>query len=328
MILLKDRIKLDEIVFSNHFRTDGFINFGIKPDCSNFRIPISIIEGMRPGATLLVDACTHGDEYEGTEAIINLINSLDANNFSGTIVAVPALNFEAFTNISRSSTTDDLNLNRIFPGDGTKTITQRLADTYMKRVVCNVDYVITFHGGGDVLHLEPIVGYLPGDNDISKKTYEMAKAFNAEYTWRMQNLPFDGVTVLTYKEHFNIPSILPEIGSHCDRLHNRDTNIGKCYDGILNVMHYLGMTEVNNKKPKKSMDVELHYLHSANGGIQRLLKKENEIVEEGEILAEIIDVFGNKIEELPAPYRGVVIGFWSVPVIRPGDWWYLYAKIL
>jgi hypothetical protein len=28
-------------------------------------------------------------------------------------------------------------------------------------------------------------------------------------------------------------------------------------------------------------------------------------------------VFGNVIEELKAPYDGVVIGFWSVPVIRP-----------
>lgn len=325
---MKDRIKLDEIVYSNHFRTDGFINFGIKPDSSNFRIPVSILEGIMPGPTLLVDACTHGDEYEGAEAIIRLINSMKPNDFSGTIVAVPALNFEAFANISRSSITDNLNLNRIFPGDSNKYITQRLADIYLKRVVKNVDYVITFHGGGDVLHLEPIVGYLPGEDDASKKAYEMAKAFNAEYTWRMQNLPFDGVTVHTYKELYNIPSILPEIGSHCDRLHNKDKNVSKCFDGIVNVMQYLEMMKHNDSEKCESMDIELHYLHASNGGIQKQYKKENDIVEEGELLAEIIDVFGSKIEELRAPYRGVVIGFWSIPVIRPGDWWYLFAKIL
>ena len=93
-------------------------------------------------------------------------------------------------------------------------------------------------------------------------------------------------------------------------------------------MNYLGMVENNDKVLMESIDVELHYLHASNGGIQKQLKKENEIVEEGELLAEITDVFGNKIEELRAPYRGVVIGFWSVPVIRPGDWWYLFAKIL
>lgn len=328
MSRLKDKIKLDEIVYSDHFRTDGFINFGVKPDLSNFRIPVSIVEGIKPGPTLLVDACTHGDEYEGAEAIIKLVNTINPSELTGTIVAVPALNFEAFGNISRSSTTDDQNLNRIFPGTDSKYITLRLADLYLKRVVRFVDYVITFHGGGDVLHLEPIVGYLPGGDNVSKKSYEMAKVFNAKYTWRMQNLPFDGVSVVSYRDMYNIPCILPEVGSHCDRLKNREKNIDICYDGIINVMAYLRMTAERKEEEIESMDVELHYIHANNGGIQRLIKKENDIVEEGEVLGEIIDVFGNKIEELKAPYRGVVIGFWSVPVIRPGDWWYLFAKIL
>ena len=320
---LKDKIKLDEIVYS-----DGFINFGVKPDLSNFRIPVSIIEGIKPGPILLIDACTHGDEYEGTEAIIKLINTIKPNELTGTIVAVPALNFEAFANISRSSITDEQNLNRIFPGDSTKYITLRLADIYLKRIVKFVDAVITFHGGGDVLHLEPIVGYLPGGDEVSKKSFEMAKIFNAKYTWRMQNLPFEGVSAIAYRDMYNIPCILPEIGSHCDRLNSREKNVGLCYDGIMNVMSYLEMIEERTQEKVDSMDVELHYIHANNGGIQRLLKKENDIVEEGEILGEIIDVFGNKIEELKAPYRGVVIGFWSISVIRPGDWWYLFAKIL
>lgn len=325
---MKDQIKLDEIVFENERRMDGYINFGIKPDNSKFRIPVTILKGGGEGPTLLVDACTHGDEYEGAEAIIKLVNKLYAGSFEGTLVAVPALNLEAFSNISRSSITDGLNLNRIFPGNGEQYITERLADIYLKRVVRNVDYVITFHGGGDVLHLEPIIGYLPGDDDVSKKTYEMARVFNGSYTWRMQNLPFTGVTSIIYKEMFGIPTILPEIGSHCDRLHNKDKNVDRCYDGMLNVMAYLNMIKDAGTEMKPAMDVELHYLHASNGGIQKQLKKENDIVEKGEVLAEIHDLFDNKIEELQAPYRGVVIGFWSIPVIRPGDWWYLFAKIL
>jgi predicted deacylase len=325
---LKEKIKLDEIVFSNAFRTDGYINFGIKPDGSKFRIPVSIIEGKKEGPTLLVDACTHGDEYEGAESIISMINTLNDDNFAGTFVGVPALNLEAFANISRSSITDDLNLNRIFPGDSSKYITQRLANIYINRVVKNADYVITFHGGGDVLHLEPVVGYLPGSDDVSLKTYEMAKAFNVNYTWKMQNLPFDGVTAVEYKKLYNIPTILPEVGSHCDRLQNRENNVKICSDGILNVMASLEMVESEVLVNKNFMNIELQYLHANNGGIQRRFKNENDIVEEGEILAEIVDVFGNVIEELKAPYKGIVIGFWSIPVIRPGDWWYLFAKML
>jgi len=76
------------------------------------------------------------------------------------------------------------------------------------------------------------------------------------------------------------------------------------------------------------MDIELNYFHCYNGGMSTMVKRPNEIVEEGEVLYFMQDIFGNVIEELKAPYRGVVIGGWSVPMIRPGDWWSLYGKIL
>ncbi len=326
---MRQKIELDTISRIRGARTDGFINFGIKPDGSQFRIPVIIVEGQKEGPVLLADACTHGDEYEGAEAILQVARELEAQGFAGTFVGVPALNFEAFGAISRASTTDGVNLNRIFPGNPDTYITQRLADTYVKRVVGQVDFVITFHGGGDVLHLEPIVGYLPSDDEAGRLSREMARAFGAPYTWRMQNLPFDGVSVQAYRKLYGTPAILPEVGSHCDRLHGRGRNVSVCRDGIRNVMTRMGMLpgEAPNA-PAGPTDVELHYLHSANGGIQTLLKRENERVRKGEVLGRISDIFGNTVEELKAPYDGVVIGFWSVPVIRPGDWWYLFAKVL
>lgn len=325
---MHEKIALDTITMTRRSRTDGYINFGTKPDGSQFRIPVIIIEGKKSGPVLLVDACTHGDEYEGAEAIIAMAAHLESADFSGTFIGVPALNLEAFSTISRASTTDGQNLNRIFPGNPDTYITMRLADIYLKRVVKHVDAVITFHGGGDVLHLEPIVGYLPTDDAIGKSARLMAQAFNAGYTWRMQNLPFEGVSAQSYRKLFGIPCILPEVGSHCDRLQNRQPNIGICQDGIRNVMMHLGMLSGTMPEQVKQLDVELHYIHASNGGIQTLLKKENEFVQKGELLGRITDVFGNTVEELKAPYPGVVIGFWSVPVIRPGDWWYLFAKVL
>jgi|LSQX01.2.fsa_nt_gb predicted deacylase len=321
-------IKLDRIEKKDHRRTNGFIEYGKRPDYTDFLLPVIIVKGTEPGPTLLVDACTHGDEYEGAEAILQLAKELETMDFCGTFVGVPALNIEAFAGISRASMTDGMNLNRVFPGNLDTYVTQRLAATYMERVVKNADYVITFHGGGDVLHLEPICGYLPPDDDVSQKAYQMAKAFNIRYTWRMQNLPFTGVSALEYKKAYNIPTILPEVGSHCGRLHDREKNVAICYRGIKNVMSHLDMLKDWWEEPVKAMDTELHYIHAWNGGIQKLCRRENEIVEEGETLAVMYDLFGNQIEELKAPYRGVVIGFWSVPVIRPGDWWLLFAKIL
>jgi len=322
-------IKLDVIVKQSANRTDGYIRFGQKPDGSFYQIPVIIIDGGKPGATLLVDACTHGDEFEGAKAIMNIAKEFEGKSFNGQIIAVPVINVEAYFWNRRSSLVDETNLNRISPGNDCTYLTPRLAHVHLERIVkcSNADAAITFHGGGNVLHLEPLAGYFPPENEKDEKAHKLAQAFNFPYTWRMQNVAFSGMISSDYR-NAGIPTILPEIGSHCGRLHDFNKNVKMCEDGIKNVMAELKMIDPIAKTPIKSMDIELHYLHCYNGGLQTIVKRENEIVEEGETLAYMTDLFGNVIEELKAPYRGVVIGFWSVPVIKPGDWWSLYAKIL
>ena len=202
------------------------------------------VMGVFSGKTLLVDGATHGDETEGSEAIIRLAGELEGKEFNGTFVGVPALNMEAFTTIRRSTLVDEFNLNRVFPGRKDQYTTHYLAATYMERVVQFADAVISFHGGGDVLHLEPLCAYLPfesADDQVAKTSYEMAKAFNVPFLWSQQNLPFSGISSLEYRKAFNTPSIIPEIGSQCSRLHNRQRDINTSYNGIKNVMAYLGM---------------------------------------------------------------------------------------
>lgn len=325
-------ISLDVVVNRRGNRTDGFINYGQKADMSFYQIPVIIVEGGRPGKTLLVDGAMHGDETEGSEAMIRLAGELEGTEFCGTLVAVPALNIEAFTIISRATATDGFNLNRIFPGRKDQYITHYLAAHYMERVVRHVDAVINFHGGGDVLHLEPLCAYVPfeGPDDAAAKTsYEMARAFNVKYLWSQQNLPFDGITSLEYKKAYNIPTIIPEVGSHCSRFSNRERDVAICRDGIRNVMAYFGMIPPANQPPvEDKLHIELNYLHARNGGIMKLCKRENEFFEEGETLCVIDDLFGDRVETLAAPWPGVVIGYWSVPVIHPGDWCSLAAKII
>ena len=329
---MKQQIVLDEIVNKRGRRVDGFINYGQKPDMSHYQIPVIIVEGGHPGKTLLIDAAMHGDETEGSEAIIKLAAELENMEFNGTFVGVPALNMEAFACISRATLTDGFNLNRIFPGTKDKYITHYLAAEYMERVVSHVDAVINMHGGGDVLHLEPLAAYVPSegeDDEVSRISQGMAEAFNVKYLWCQQNLPFDGITSLEYKKAFGIPTIIPEVGSQCSRFVNRERDVDICYRGMKNVMAYFGMIPPTGDKPvEHKIHIELNYLHARNGGIQKLCKRENEIVEEGQTLGVIHDMFGNQVEELKAPFPGVVIGYWSVPVIRPGDWWSLYGRIL
>jgi len=93
-------------------------------------------------------------------------------------------------------------------------------------------------------------------------------------------------------------------------------------------MAYLDMIPKVEFEPVEKIHVTLHYVHSHHGGIHKIVKRPNEFVKEGETLNYIEDIFGNVIEEVKAPFDGIVNGFWSVPVIRPGDWSSLFMKVL
>ena len=321
-----EKIQLDVIVKKAGCRTDGFINIAQKADYTWFQIPMILIEGARPGPTLLLECATHGDEQEGTVAILGTAEALRDGDFCGTVVGVPALNMEAFSQFSRTSITDGNNLNRIYPGNRTSYITQRIAAEYVDRIVRNADYAILFHGGGQVLHLEPIVGHAPGEDALAKTSREMAHAFNFPYQWKL-DVPFGGV-VSKVMEDQRVPYIVPECGSQCGRLYDWEKNVRLEQEGIRNVMAYLGMLPPFPIDSVPMEHVTLHYLHAKNGGIHRIAKKQNTFVREGEILNYITDIFGNVIEEIRAPFDGIVNGFWSVPVIRPGDWSSLFMKVL
>ena len=323
----KGKIVLDRITCERGKRREGFIDVAKTASGGWISIPVIEIKGEEDGPVILVDSCIHGDEYEGSEAILQVSEWLENNKFKGTFIGVPALNLEAYCFNSRDSIIDNANMNRIFPGDSDKYITQRIAARYCKDVINNVDYCITFHGGGTVLHLESIIGYIPDDTELGKTSFEMAKAFGGRYTWKMQNLPFEGTSIYEIAKA-GVPVILPEVGSHCGRLHDWEDNVALCKQGIFNTMSYLGFVEEEIVSKYNSIDVELHYVHTNDGGRHKLLKKENEEFKAGETLAEVKGLFGESVSLVKAPHDGIVIGYWSVPVIKPGDWSYLIGMKL
>ena len=50
------------------------------------------------------------------------------------------------------------------------------------------------------------------------------------------------------------------------------------------------------------------------------------MVKEGDRLSVITDIFGNIIEEVIAPFDGVVMGIWTTPVCQPYNWVYMLGK--
>ena len=76
---------------------------------------VKVVHGAKPGPVLLLSAALYGDEVNGVEIILRLLNRISAKGLSGTVLAVPVVNVYGFITNSRYLP-DRRDLNRSFPG--------------------------------------------------------------------------------------------------------------------------------------------------------------------------------------------------------------------
>ena len=106
---------------------------------------------------MLLTSGVHGDEYEGQVTLSGLIQEIDPADVTGRIIVLPMANYPAAKAGLRTSPIDELNLNRVFPGQADGSPTLMLAH-YMQSVLMPLaDYALDLHSGGSSLMYLPTV---------------------------------------------------------------------------------------------------------------------------------------------------------------------------
>ena len=144
-------------------------------------IPIPIVRIKNgKGPSVVMQAGTHGDEWEGQIGLGNLIRSLKPSQIQGKLVILPSANFPAAMAGTRTSPIDEGNLNRLFPGDPNGTITEQIAFWIEQHLLKGADYSFDFHSGGSSLTYVPsALAPLAPEPAKRKKTIELLQAFGA-----------------------------------------------------------------------------------------------------------------------------------------------------
>jgi N-alpha-acetyl-L-2,4-diaminobutyrate deacetylase len=173
---------------------------------------ISIKNGEGP--CLLLNAGTHGDEFEGQIALRNLAHALQAKDIAGQVIIVPSLNLPAVLGNARCSPIDRLNMNRVFPGKTTGSVTEKIASFFLDELVSRAEFVVDLHAGGTnygcvcwgMMHryAKPAT---------SRATLEMMKAFSAPYGVVFDTEPDRDGMLDTAVEDRDKPFIAIELGS-------------------------------------------------------------------------------------------------------------------
>jgi N-alpha-acetyl-L-2,4-diaminobutyrate deacetylase len=160
----------------------GFLKLPYSHDKSAWgciMIPITVVKNGA-GPTALLTGGNHGDEYEGITALLKLAAELRAEDVQGRVIIVPAMNYPAVQNGSRTSPIDKGNMNRSFPGNPAGSMTERIADYFQRYLVPLCDYALDIHSGGKTLDILPFAAAhrLP-DPHQEAKCIEGARLFGA-----------------------------------------------------------------------------------------------------------------------------------------------------
>lgn len=277
-----------------------------------WQVPCIVLKGGAPGPTLGITAALHGDELNGINTIFKLFENIeDHTKLNGTIVAVPVVNVPGFM-IEQREYSDGKDLNRRMPG---KLNAQYPSDVYnyyfTSKIVKLFDYHLDLHTAsvGRVNSL-----YIRVDlND--EKCKELAYLQNPHLI--VSKYDEEG-TLRAWANSVGIPSITIEIG-------NPNTFQPKLIDetleGIINTLRHLKMIpgKVQNYMSDTIICDHSAWENSSRGGILELKTKLTEVVDKGDTIAIIYDVFGDVLEEITAGHKGIVIGMRTKPNCNAGD---------
>ena len=279
-----------------------------------------VIHGRTDGPTLFVSAGIHGDEVIGIEIIRRLLKSRGLSRLRGTLIAVPIINAFGFINKSRYLP-DRRDLNRCFPGSEGGSMAARLAHLFLSEVVARADVGIDLHSAAIHRTNYPQVR-------ISADTGRMralADTFGAPII--MKSPPREG-SLRAAAEALGTPILLFEGG---EGLRFDEVSARAGLAGTLRVLHALDMIAGRGIARPKSLPqfcASSKWLRAPMGGLFRSLRADGDLVRAGDVLGIVSDPFGEREEDVRAPFEGLIVGRAVMPVVNEGDAVIHLARIL
>jgi len=260
-----------------------------------------VVHGKSPGPTLLLTACIHGDEYNGTEIIRRILRHPTLRKLHGTLIAVPVVNRPGFVTRSRYMP-DRRDLNRLFPGSPTGPLGSRLARVLSDQLLPLSDVVIDLHTGAVNRPNLPQIRVTVDDDEA----LELAKSFAPP------------VILVAPKRESSLRGTCRDLGKAVllfesgEALRLDTPSIRYGVQGVLSVMRHMGMLSSKYKSAKIKnapiVSTKSYWERAPRGGIFTPLAPLGRVVTEGSVLGFIADPYGTAETEVTCTRSGIVIG--------------------
>jgi predicted deacylase len=301
----------------------GYVPAVSRVDGTELGIPVLVVNGAKDGPVFLADGGIHGDEQEGTLAILELARELDPRSLRGAFVGVPVMNVGGFEAMSRGNPRDEhtYDMNRIYPGKAGGYLTDRIACVHDEKIGALADLEITIHSGGNICYLGETIFTARGD----EKGFELARAMGEE--WRiLLDTPHPVGSPMAAMVGRGKAAITVELGGSAALMPDvLKGNVETLKRALANVARHYGMLDGVATYASEAWRGSQIAVMAGKSGILRPndelpSKKLKKPIVKDEVLLTLTDFFGDIVEELRAPATGVLFGFRTYPSTTAGDW--------
>ncbi len=270
------------------------------------------IWGITKGPTLLLNAAVHGNEVVGVEVLREMVDDIDPKELCGNLLIIPIVNPLAFDFSLRCYPKDNIDMNRIFPGNTHGTVTERIAHTFFDVFARRADYIIDLHSAEFPDELIPHVRVRV--ENPSSEYLNLAASTGINAVWKGPEV--EGM-LQTEAHRIGVPCTTIEIGS-AGRITRDNVELGTM--AIKNVMRILGMLEGTAKIPIRQivLDLNNNWLRSPIDGIFSPSTELGQFVKAGETIGRIVDPTSFKDHRLISHLTGIVAGISRQPIVQPG----------
>lgn len=284
--------------------TRGHIELGQYPD-GPILSPVMIATGAKDGPTLWVQAGVHGPEVVGQLSIAHFLRGLDLAAFAGRVVALMIANPLGFRQYNRFTPQDGMNMNRIFPGSPGGTVTEQLAHRVLTLAMATGDVLFDLHSGGDLSITPFYVIYPKGHGAASDRAAALSRDVGSRYQWGSNESWMDG-SFITNAVKSGKPALIVESGGG-SRVQPED--LANMQTALTGVCQSLGMLA---GAPPVPQDViyggNAVHLKATSGGFWRPVRWPGETVAEGDVMGEVLGIFGDVVETVRCSYAQGWIG--------------------
>lgn len=284
----------------------------------------NVIKNGNSGRRICIVTGTHGDELEGQYVAIRLNELLNKNldKLNGEVDIYPALNPLGIDSITRGIPNFDIDMNRIFPGSLSGSMTE-VAAHYIVEDLAGADVVIDIHASNIFLFEIPQVRICVNLKDT---LVPLARLINMDFIW-----VHDAATVLetTLAHSLNTvgtKTLVVEMGVGMRVTHEYGDRL---VDGIKNLMASLGMwsgdVPATVSEPALSEGDNVSFINSEASGVFITDTHNNRIVKKGECIGAVYNsLTGEVLQKVTAPDEGLMFTLRAYPVVYEGS---LLARI-